>query len=284
MHADLRPQQAVGVLPPDLELRPLDPRLFPGLEVEQLDREAASLGPPGVHAHEHLGPVLRLRAAGTRMNVQQRVPGIIRPAQQVAELERLQLAGDLLGLVIQTTLQAEIDMTLRLHELGQFPGLVHPLPEGAVRLQPALQSLDLLDHLLGPVLIAPHAAVRHDPLELGEAGGLGSDVKASSGDPGAGDQTRENGLPRPRVIPLSHGRLRYEPPPFAKRGAAPHPSRNIDGSPRFLYPSRRSDPARTASYPRRVSRSAPRSNKACRRPCPVPPARRTRASSSRFHP
>src|SRR5512147_2823974 len=102
-------------------------------------------------------------------------------------------------------------------------------------LQPALQVLDLLHHLLGPVLVAPQVAVRHDSLQLGQAGGLGVDVKESSAVPGAGGRTRENGLSEARDIPLAHGRLRDEPPPFARRGAA-LTLRNIDGSPPFLYP------------------------------------------------
>src|SRR5512147_650891 len=149
-------------------------------------------------------------------------------------------------------------------------------------LQPALQVLDLLHHLLGSVRIAPQIAVRHDPLQFGQAGGLGVDVKESSAVPGAGGRTRENGLSAARDIPLAHGRLRDEPPPFAQRGAA-LTLRNIGGSPRFLYPWEALR-ARTASFPRPGFRSTPPSRRACRRPSLCPLVRRTRASSSRFHP
>ena len=61
-------QQAVGVVAGHGERRALDARLVAGLQVDHVALEAAALGPAQVHAQQHLGPVLRLGAAGARVD------------------------------------------------------------------------------------------------------------------------------------------------------------------------------------------------------------------------
>ena len=70
----LRLEVAVGVFALDLDRDRLDARLFPRQQVEHRDLEAVPLRPAHVHPHEHLGPVLRLGAAGAGMDREQRVP------------------------------------------------------------------------------------------------------------------------------------------------------------------------------------------------------------------
>ena len=64
VHALLGAEQAVGVLAAGPERGRLDARLLPRAGLEQLDLEAAALGPAHEHAQDHLGPVLGVGAAG----------------------------------------------------------------------------------------------------------------------------------------------------------------------------------------------------------------------------
>ncbi|GIX14962.1 MAG: hypothetical protein KatS3mg118_2921 [Paracoccaceae bacterium] len=61
---DLGLQPAIGVGPDDLDGRGLDARLLARLLSVSVDLVACALGPAGVHAQQHLGPVLGLGAAG----------------------------------------------------------------------------------------------------------------------------------------------------------------------------------------------------------------------------
>src|SRR5260370_332022 len=59
MHPNLRLEEPVGIAPLDLELDPLDPRLFARFQVEDRHREPVAFRPARVHPREHLRPVLR---------------------------------------------------------------------------------------------------------------------------------------------------------------------------------------------------------------------------------
>src|SRR6185503_8621548 len=73
VHAALGGVEPVGVLAADAEGRRLDARLLPRAGLQQLDVEAALLGPAHLHAQDHLGPVLRVGAAGARVDGDERV-------------------------------------------------------------------------------------------------------------------------------------------------------------------------------------------------------------------
>src|SRR5207244_8020019 len=77
VHAALGGVEAVRVLAADAERRRLDARLLPRARLEQLDPEAALLGPAHLHAQDHLGPVLPVRAAGPRLDRDERVAGVV---------------------------------------------------------------------------------------------------------------------------------------------------------------------------------------------------------------
>ena len=89
VHALLRLEEAVGVLALDLERDRLDPRLFARLRSRIGDLEAVALGPADVHPHEHLGPVLRLGAAGAGMDGEDGVARVVRALQHGLQLEAL---------------------------------------------------------------------------------------------------------------------------------------------------------------------------------------------------
>ena len=194
VHALLGLQQPVRVLAPDLDLGGLDAGLVARRGVQHLHGEPVPLGPAHVHPHQHLGPVLRLGAPGARVDRQQRVADIIGTLQQVLQLERFELSRDRGRLRLEPALHFEVHMGVRLHELGQLAPLVHTLAQRVIGLEPALQSLGLLDDGARALRIGPQPAVRHGVLQLGEAARLAIHVKGSSAVPGAGDRMSRNGL------------------------------------------------------------------------------------------
>ena len=82
-------EQAVGVLAGDGQRRALEPGFFARLVVDHLALEAAALGPAQVHPQQHLGPVLRLGAAGAGMDGDDRVLAIVLAAEHLLDLAGL---------------------------------------------------------------------------------------------------------------------------------------------------------------------------------------------------
>src|SRR5262249_37533539 len=91
----------------------------------QLRAEAPALAPAEVHAEQHLRPVLRLEAARAGVDLDDRVPRVVLAAEQLGELERGELALDLLDLPGE--LGERLGITL-LGELQEDLRLVHALP------------------------------------------------------------------------------------------------------------------------------------------------------------
>ena len=80
---------AVGVRPFDGDRRALDAGALARLLLDQLGLEAAPLAPAQVHAQQHLGPVLRLGAAGAGVDRDDGVAGVVLAAEQLLQLERV---------------------------------------------------------------------------------------------------------------------------------------------------------------------------------------------------
>src|SRR5207342_3112571 len=95
VHADLGLQPAEGVLALDAESRALDAGDFAGADFHQFGLPAAALAEAQVHAQQHLGPVLRLGAAGAGLDVDEAVGGIELAGEHAAELQLLHARGDL---------------------------------------------------------------------------------------------------------------------------------------------------------------------------------------------
>src|SRR5260370_34162688 len=76
----LQPTVGVGAL--DLEGARLDAGLLAGALLEPAHLEAAALGPARVHAGQHLGPVLRLGAAGAGVDLDVGVVAVALARQQ----------------------------------------------------------------------------------------------------------------------------------------------------------------------------------------------------------
>ena len=91
VHAGFGAQPAVRVLALHVDRRALDAGDVAGRVLEHVDGEAAPLAPAQVHAQQHLGPVLRLGAAGAGLNVEERVVRVHLAREHAAELEPLEL-------------------------------------------------------------------------------------------------------------------------------------------------------------------------------------------------
>src|SRR5262249_15445356 len=99
------------------------------LVLEQLGPEAASFAPAEVHAEQHLGPVLRLEAARTGMDLDDRVPRIVLAAEKSAELECVEVGLQLFELLAQLGDRIGIALLGELEEhLHLVEALALPLP------------------------------------------------------------------------------------------------------------------------------------------------------------
>ena len=87
VHPPFGRQEAVRKAPPDDEGGREEPGLLALGRLIDLDAEAAPLGPPRVHAQEHLGPVLRVGPAGTGMDLGHRIAVVVLAREQRLELE-----------------------------------------------------------------------------------------------------------------------------------------------------------------------------------------------------
>ena len=118
----------------------LDPRLFARQQVEDRHLEAVPLRPPDVHPHQHLGPVLRLGAAGAGVDREQRVAAVLGALEHGLELERLDAAGELVGLPGHLGLHGLVG--LGLEQLGHLDRALDALIQILVGDDPGLQGLE----------------------------------------------------------------------------------------------------------------------------------------------
>ena len=163
MDAALGLEQAVGVLAARREGRRLQARLLPRARLDQLGLEAAALGPAEVHAQEDLRPVLRVGAAGARVDRDDRVAAVVLAVEERILLEpgelgpqRRERRGDLVGHVAV--------------HLGELPRVVVLLVESPVALEALRHPGVLRRDLRRLLLVVPEAGRAHLLLELGRAG------------------------------------------------------------------------------------------------------------------
>ncbi len=192
VHAALAVEQPVRVATLDGERRGRDAGLGARLHLVDLDVEAAPLAPAGEHAQEHLGPVGGVGAAGTGVDLADRVALVVLAGEQRAQLELVELADETgdplrdLGLDRVVTLLAaelverldvgeplleaddEVDVVLGPGQLaGHRPGGVGVVPEAGL----ARLHLELLDPRRGRIDAQVRARVGDAALEIGEVVG-----------------------------------------------------------------------------------------------------------------
>ena len=163
-------------------------------------------------------PVLRLGAAGAGGDFDLRVAEVVAPAQQRAQLERVELLGDALDLAIELARHPRRRLRSpaarassraeRTRASSASNGSIHPLSD-----------LDLLHDVARMVLVVPERAVRHLALVRSSASSAWLDVKDTSACP------RAVPLPAPASAArspscMSSLHVRREPPSAGESGSA----------------------------------------------------------------
>src|SRR4051794_24155846 len=150
MDACFSEHQAVGVVAVDFERRALDPRFVTRLCIHDLALEAAALCPAQVHPQQHFRPVLRLGAAGARMNRDDRVLPIVLPAEHL-----LGFAGvDFLSELVEAVCQIVGNRLPRLRPLDEHSEVVRATAERVGQPLILLEAAAALhDFLRGPLVL-----------------------------------------------------------------------------------------------------------------------------------
>ena len=157
---------AVGVLALDENGGGLDARFFAGFIVHQLIGVAMALGPTGIHAVEHLRPVLSLSAAGTGVEGENGVVGIVFAGQQRRQTP---LADLLFQRVVALNHVGQLrGVILLLCHLAQGQGILPFADQTVMLLDLVLQPLDLLAYLLAALQVVPEAVLLRLLLEGGK--------------------------------------------------------------------------------------------------------------------
>ncbi|MNC35510.1 hypothetical protein D3C75_839970 [compost metagenome] len=86
-------QIAIDIVAFDQQSNTLDPGFVTRQIIQDFYLEAAFLRPAGIHAQQHLAPVLGLRSACTRMQLQYGIKLVIRLVQQQLQFEFIHLAA-----------------------------------------------------------------------------------------------------------------------------------------------------------------------------------------------
>jgi len=124
--AGLRRHQPEGILASQREGHALEPRFLTGLILENGALEPPPLGPLEIHAQQHLGPVLRLDAAGTGVDGHNRVGRVVLAAEHL-----LDLAGVHHGLeAVERPGQVGLDRFPLLGPFNEHLQIIALLPQG----------------------------------------------------------------------------------------------------------------------------------------------------------
>ena len=206
-------ERAVGERPLDREGGRLDAGLLRVLGVEDVEPEVVALGPAGVHAQQHLGPVLRVDPARTRVDLHQGVALVVVAGQQRADLELLDRAAERgqRGLDLgQQVLVLELDGRTRVVDAGAEVGQLLER-----RTHDRLARRDLLR----PLLVAPEIGVAGLLVERGQLGaqrrGVQHDLDAAEGGVQLAQALTDVGHVRQRIDRPAPG----TPPTMIDRGA-----------------------------------------------------------------
>ena len=180
MHAGLGPQPAVGVLADDADRGALDPGDFAGGGFEELGRKALRLAVLQVHAQQHLGPVLGLRAAGAGLDVDESIPGIVRAAEHALELEALDILAHHIDVAAEP---AEGGLVLlRLGQIEQIRRVGEAALDALEVPHQPFELRALAAEQLGPRRVFPDLGVFQCLLYFGQPLALAVEVKDTPGE------------------------------------------------------------------------------------------------------
>ena len=158
-------QKAIGVLALDGDGGGLDAGLVAFFIVQDLVDKAVALGPAGVHAVEHLGPVLGLGAAGAGVELQDGIGVVVLAGEQGGHAGLLHLFLQLGELGFQ--LLQDVGVVLLLAHFTQGGQVLPGGDQLFLTLDLVLQLLQAHLHLLGPLQVVPEAVLGGLVLQAG---------------------------------------------------------------------------------------------------------------------
>ena len=165
VHAVLGLEPAIGVVALDLDGGRLDAGLFAVGFFDVVHLEAVLLGPARVHAQEHIGPVLALRATGAGVDFKIGVVGV-----GFARQQRLKFAARHVGLELAQARFGFGDDTLIAFGLAEFDQrhlVVELLIDSAQRVKLVVERGALLHDAAGALRIVPKIGVFGLPVQFG---------------------------------------------------------------------------------------------------------------------
>ena len=163
VHALLGAEQPVGVLAARDEGGGLDAGLVALGGLLQLHLHAAPLRPAHLHPQQHLGPVLRVGAAGAGVHGHDRVAGVVLAREEPRLLELREPRLDR-GALLR---ELGVHRVVLLGHLLERLEVVDVGLERAERLEPPPGRRVLGGHRGGSLLVVPEAGRPHVALELG---------------------------------------------------------------------------------------------------------------------
>ena len=175
--AALRAEPAVRAPPLDRHGHALEARLLALLLVDDLGREAVSLGPTQVHPKQHFRPIGRLGSTRAGADREQRGTLVVFAGEQQRGPFAPEIGFEPRGIAFQLREQLGVGCLVEQFDGGKkvVGPSEEPLPQGNLLALPVGLAKDLLR---GP-LIVPEARLLGQLLELGDSSVLGRKVKAS---------------------------------------------------------------------------------------------------------
>jgi hypothetical protein len=152
------------------------------LDLVDLGVEPLSLGPAGVHAQQHLGPVLALGAARPGVDRGDRVGAVVRAGKQRRELELVDVGLE--GLDRRRELTSEVGIGLVGQQFVDGRGVVQADDQGVVSADVVAQARELRRDLLRPLLVLPQRWIAGLAFEFVRLIPLAVDVKGTPSRPG----------------------------------------------------------------------------------------------------
>jgi hypothetical protein len=173
--AGLRRELPVGEAALHDHGRAFDAGLIPRLRLDEVRLQAVPLRPAQDHAQQHLGPVLALGAAGSRMDRHDRVALVVLARQQCAHVELIE--RNLHGLDAGPDLVFDRGVGLGLRKLVQYREVLEPPGVVVVDLDVVVQPSEVGHEFPRGVGIVPQIGGCGAFAELGRGAALVVDVK-----------------------------------------------------------------------------------------------------------
>jgi len=155
--------------------RALDACHFTGRRLDDLGVETMCLGPPQIHAQQHLGPVLCLRAARTGLNVEVCIAGVHFAREHAPELETRQQGFE--AFEVMAYLGESLRVVLLGGEIIQLRRVPETRRQLVERVDDLFQASAFLSQRLGAFGLVPDVGLLEFASDLGQSFGFAFVVK-----------------------------------------------------------------------------------------------------------